>query len=175
MKIAVCGSSSNINKEIAKKAFEIGKEIGRNNILLLTGAGKGYPYEAVKGAASINGKVFGISAAKDKTEHINNYLFPTEGFTKIEYTNLGIPGRNLPLVKEADAIITISGQIGTLNEFSIAFHYSKVIGILKNSGGITDIAEQIAEICNKSNEKENIVYSPQPKELVQLVINRLNQ
>ena len=84
MKIAICGSSSITNEEIAKKAFEIGKEIAKSNILLLTGAGKGYPYEAVKGAASINGKVLGFSPAKNKEEHISRYSFPTENFTKIK-------------------------------------------------------------------------------------------
>jgi len=57
MKIAVCGSNNASDKEIVKKAFEIGKEIATNNILLLTGAGDGYPYEAAKGAFSANGKV----------------------------------------------------------------------------------------------------------------------
>ena len=175
MKIAVCGSSIITDKEISKKAFDIGKELAENNILLLTGAGKGYPYEAVKGASSVDGKVFGVSPAKDKEEHVNEYTFPTDGFTQIEYTNLGVPGRNYPLVKEADAIIIISGQTGSLNEFTIALHYNKVIGILENSGGITDMIDKIAEICNKTNEKENIVYSSEPKELVQLVINKLKQ
>ena len=52
MKIAVCGSSNSLNKEIAKKAFEIGKELAKNSVLILTGAGNGYPYEAAKGAFS---------------------------------------------------------------------------------------------------------------------------
>lgn len=141
--------------------------------MLLTGAGNGYPYEAVKGAFSVNGRVFGVSPAKDEAEHIERYSFPIEGFTKIEYTALGVPGRNYPLVKEADAIIIISGQIGSLNEFTIAFYYEKVIGILQNSGGITDLIKEISEICNKNHKKENIVYSSEPKELVQLVLNKL--
>ena len=175
MKIAVCGSSLITNSEVAKKAFEIGKEIAKNSILLLTGAGKGHPYEAAKGAFSAKGKVFGISPAKNEEEHKNVYGFPTENFSEIEYTGLGIPGRNFPLVKEADAIIVVSGQIGTLNEFTIAFHDNKVVGILKDSGGITDMLDVIAEVCNKNNEKENIVYSSEPKELVKFVISKLNQ
>ena len=173
MKIAVCGSNSVTSKEIAKKAFEIGKEIAKSNVLLLTGAGNGYPYEAAKGAFSSNGGVFGVSPANNDEDHINKYSFPTENFTQIEYTGLGVPGRNFPLVKEADAIILISGQSGSLNEFTIAFHYNKPIGILKDSGGITYIIEDIVDICNKTNEKENVVYSSDPKELVQLVINKL--
>ena len=173
MKIAVCGSSKNSNKEIARKAFEIGKELAKNNVLVLTGAGNGYPYEAAKGAFFNKGKVFGVSPAKDETEHMHKYNFPTDTFTEIEYTGLGIPGRNFPLVKEADAIIIISGQIGSLNEFTIAFHYNKPIGILSNSGGITALLKEIAEICDKNGEKGNIVYSKEPKELVQLVISKL--
>src|SRR3989338_10048224 len=167
MKIAVCGSSIITDKEIAKKAFEIGKELAEKNVFVLTGACAGYPYEAAKGAFSSDGKVFGISPAKDETEHIKKYNFPIDAFTEIEYTSLGIPGRNLPLVKEADAIIIISGQIGSLNEFTIAFNDSKPIGILEGSGGITAIIMEVAEICNKKGEKENIVYSSEPKELVQ--------
>jgi len=174
MKIAVCGSGAISDKEIAKKAFEIGKEIAKNNALLLTGACNGYPYEAVKGAFSLNGNVFGISPAKDEKEHKEKYSFSTENFTEIEYTGLGIPGRNFALIKEADAVIIISGQTGSLNEFTIAFHYGKVIGILKNSGGITDIIENIVEVCNKNDEKENVVYSD-GKEIVKLVLNKLNQ
>ncbi len=175
MKIAVCGSSSITDKEIAKKAFEIGEEIAKNDILLLTGAGKGYPYETAKGAFSVDGKVFGVSPAKDEKDHIEKYSFPTQGFTEIEYTNLGVPGRNYPLVKEADAIIIISGQTGSLNEFTIAFHYNKVIGILENSRGITPLLPKIAEICDKRGESKNIVYSSEPKELVALVLDKLKQ
>ncbi len=175
MKIAVCGSSLIADRGIARKAFEIGKEIANNNGLLLTGAGKGYPYEAAKGAFSVNGKVFGISPAKDEEEHTNMYDFPNDAFTKIEYTGLGVPGRNFPLVKEADAIIIISGQIGSLNEFTIAFHDSKVIGILEDSDGITSLLKEIAGICDKRGESKNIVYSSDPKELIALVLGKLKQ
>ena len=173
MKIAVCGSNNAVNGEIAKKAFEIGKELAENDVLVLTGAGNGYPYEAAKGAFSSNGKVLGISPAQDEEEHMGKYSFPTDSFTKIEYTDLGIPGRNLPLVEETDAIIIISGQIGSLNEFTIAFQDAKVIGILKDSGGISDRIQEIAEICDKKGDKENVIYSEDPKELVLLVLQKL--
>jgi len=172
MKIAVCGSGRALDKEIAKKAFDIGKELAKNNVLILTGSGNGYPYEAAKGAYSVDGKVFGVSPAKDEKEHVKGFNFPTKAFTEIEFTGLGIPARNFPLVKEADGIIIINGQIGSLNEFTIAFHYNKVIGILKSSGGITDILEKIADICDKKGESRNIVYSSDPKELVKLIINK---
>ena len=74
------------------------------------------------------------------------------------------------VVKEADAVIIISGQIGTLNEFTIAFYAKKPIGVLTGSGGITEIIPQIAEYCDTVGEKDKIVYEPAPKELVEKII-----
>ena len=126
MKIAICGASLEpFDKEIVKKAYEIGKEIAINNHTLRFGGCWGYPYEAAKGAFESNGKVEAVSPAKNEADHINRYRFPYDNFTEIEFTGLGIPGRNLPLVANSDAIIMISGQIGTLNEFTIAFHKKK--------------------------------------------------
>src|SRR3989338_6965466 len=169
MNIAVCGASlPPFDRETVKKSYEIGKEMSLNNHVLRFGGCRGYPYEAAKGAFENNGKVIAISPAKSKDGHINHYRFPNDNFTEIEYTGLGIPGRNIPLVTDSDAIIIISGQIGTLNEFTLAFHLKKPIGVLEGSGGITNsgIIEKIAEICNWVGEKDKIVYSEEPRELV---------
>ena len=167
MKIAICGASlPPFDNVILKKSYEIGKEIAVNNHILKLGGCWGYPYEAAKGAFENKGKVIAISPAKNKEEHINKYNFPTNNFTEINYTGLGIPGRNIPLVIESDAMIVISGQIGTLNEFTIAFYHKKPIGILEGSSGITKLVKEIAEICSRVGEKDKIVYEKEPKMLV---------
>ena len=166
MKIAVCGSGSGENKEISNKAKEIGKEIASSNNILLTGGGTGYPYAAVRGSILENGKVICYSPAKDKGEHINKYNFPFEESAEYIYTNMGIPGRNLNLVQNADAVIIIGGKIGTLNEFTIAFAENKKIGILQGSGKITEIIPEIAKICDKTGESRNIIYESNVKELI---------
>lgn len=167
MKIAVCGASlPPFDKTILKKSFEIGKEIALNNHVLRFGGCWGYPYEAAKGAFENKGKVVAVSPAKNKKEHINKYKFPANDFTEIEYTGLGIPGRNVPLVLDSDAAIIISGQIGTLNEFTLALHQKKNIGVLEGSGGITKIIKEIAEICTKAGEENRIVYENNPKRLI---------
>ncbi|MBI2661188.1 hypothetical protein HYX09_02860 [Candidatus Woesearchaeota archaeon] len=86
----------------------------------------------------------------------------------MRYTGLGIPERNLPLVKGSDAVIIIAGQIGTLNEFTIAFQEKKRIGVLSGSGGITEMLGPIAETCDNEryNMKNKVIYSDNPKELV---------
>lgn len=167
MKIAVCGASlPPFDKNVLKKAYEIGKEIAVNNNILRFGGCWGYPYEAAKGAFENSGKVIAISPAKNREEHINQYNFPADNFTEIDYSGLGIPGRNVPLVMNSNAVIIISGQIGTLNEFTIAFHQKKAIGVLEGSGGITSIIKEIAEICRKVGEEDKIVYEKEPERLV---------
>lgn len=176
MKIAVCGASlPPFDKGILKKAYEIGKEIADNKHILRFGGCHGYPYEAAKGAFQNNGKVEAVSPAKNEEEHINKYKFPYDNFTEIEFTGMGIPGRNLPLVANSDAIIVISGQIGTLNEFTIAFHEKKPIGILEGSGKITEIIKEIAEICRRVGETDAIIYEKEPEKLVKRLSELNNQ
>lgn len=170
MKIAVCGSGLDENKEILEKAKEIGREIAKSNNILLTGGGTGYPYAAVRGAILENGKVICYSPASNKEEHINKYGFPFEESAQYIYTNMGVPGRNLPLVQNADAIIIIGGQIGTLNEFTIAFAHNKKIAILENSGKLEELIPSIAKLCDKRGESKNIIYESNVKELIKKII-----
>ncbi len=176
MKIAVCGASlPPFRKDLLRKAYEIGKEIAINRHILRFGGCWGYPYEAAKGAFGNNGKVVAISPARNRAEHIGKYRFPTKNFTEIDYTSLGIPGRNIPLVADSDAVIIISGQIGTLNEFTVAFSYKKPIGVLKESGGITNVVRKIAEICSTVGEKDKVVYEKEAKRLVRRLVELHNQ
>ncbi|MBI2559061.1 LOG family protein [Candidatus Woesearchaeota archaeon] len=176
MKIAVCGASlPPFDKSVLKKSYEIGREIAVNKHVLRFGGCRGYPYEAAKGAFENNGKVKAISPAKSKEEHIRKYKFPQDNFTEIEYTGLGIPARNLPIIADSDAVIIISGQIGTLNEFTIAFHQKKPIGVLEGSGGITKLIKEIAEVCSKVGEKDRIVYEKEPSALVKNLKDLNNQ
>jgi len=168
MKIAVCGSGSTEDKAIEQKAKEIGKEIAKSNNILLNGGCNGYPYAALRGAILGNGKVICYSPAKDKEEHINNYNFPFEESAEYIFTGKGIPGRNIPLIQNADAVIILNGKIGTLNEFTIAFNENKKIGILQ-IGQLTELISQIAKVCDKKGESKNIIYSNNPEELVKKI------
>lgn len=171
MKIAVIGEGVGGDKEILEKAKEIGREIVKRKAILLTGSCLGYPYAAVKGAFEEKGKIIGVSPAKDKEEHVSVYHYPYEEFSEMRYTGLGVPGRNLSLVKEADAVIMVGGKIGSLNEFTIAYQLSKVIGVLKGSSGVTEIIEKIVEVCDKQDGRDKLViYDKEPKKLVEKVI-----
>lgn len=157
MKIAISGSGSGNNKEILEISKEIGREIAKHNHILLVGGCKGYPYAAERGALLEKGKVIVYSPAKDGREHIEKYNFPTDEGAEYAYTGLGIPKRNYPLIKNSDLVIILDGQTGTLNEFTLAFHEKKKIFVLKK-GELHKLIPKIAEVCNKTNEKDNVFY-----------------
>ena len=73
MKIAVCGSGVDNDPSLIDKARIIGREIAKSGNILITGGCWGYPYAAVKGALSENGKVISYSPAKGETEHKEKY------------------------------------------------------------------------------------------------------
>ena len=177
-RIVIIGQGSEpLKNDVLKKAKRIGELLAENHCELFTGGSNGYPYEAVKGCHEKEGETVGISPAVNEEEHHEEYGFPTEGFTRLEFTGKGIPERNYDLIEKAEAIILVGGKIGTLNEFTLAYHKGKIIGILEGSGGIANMIQEIATVCAKnnteSNETENIIYSESPDEIVSLVLERL--
>jgi len=173
MKIAVIGDKDGNDGAVLKKAHLIGKAIAATDSVLMSGGCEGYPYEATLGAFKNNGKTLAISPGKNEKEHVERYGFPLEGFSEIRFTGLGIPRRNYPLIDEADAVIMIGGKTGTLNEFTLAFHAYKVVGILEGSGGIATFIDRIAEICDRQERKEKLVYDSDPERLVKKVLEKL--
>jgi uncharacterized protein (TIGR00725 family) len=169
LKIAVCGCSRVLVNCPVSKIEEIGKEIALLGHILLTGGCSGYPHEAAKAAFKHKGKVIAYSPAKDLKEHIENYLFPTDFFSEIVFTGKGIPDRNLELVRAADAVIIVDGKVGTLNEFTIAFHYGKPIGVLLTKDCLGELLKPLAERIDKKGEKDKIIYEEDGKKIVRLL------
>ena len=171
-KIGVVGSAAGQMPEVLlNKAKEIGREIAKCNCILLSGAGPGLPYEAVKGAKDENGFTIGFSPASCLSEHVNKYEFPTEHFDVLIFTGSGLKGRNVPFIRTCDGVIAISGRIGTLNEFTMAYDEKKVIGVLKKTGGISEIIKNVVEISGKKGGK--LIYNSDPKLLVNGIIKDL--
>src|SRR5258708_14757853 len=115
-KICVSGSAdtSYCPPEVIESAEEVGRLIAQRNMILVTGATTGIPYWSAKGAKEAGGIVIGLSPAASKAAHVKSYRLPTEYHDLIIYTGFDYSGRNLLLTRAADAIITISGRVGTL-------------------------------------------------------------
>ena len=174
-KIAVSGAAEtgHCAPDALEKAKELGREIVRHHGVLVNGATTGFPYWAAIGAKEEGGFTIGLSPAATEKEHIEKYKLPVDYMDMIIYTGFDYSGRNLLLTRSADAVIVGCGRMGTLNEFTIAFEDAKPIGILIGTGGTADLIQEIVEKSHRPNEK--IVYDPDPKKLVEKVIELIRK
>ena len=156
-----------------EKAMEIGALIAKRGVVLVDGATTGIPYWAAKGAKEAGGIVIGLSPAASKAAHVRTYHLPLDYHDLIIYTGFDYSGRNLLLTRSADAIITIYGRIGTLNEFTIGFEDKKPQGILTGTGGMSD---QLHEILVKSHRgMGRTIFESDPKTLVDKVVEMIEK
>ncbi len=174
-KIVVSGAAE--TKYCHPKALELAKEVGREIVrqggVVVTGATSGIPYWAAIGAKEVAGTVIGISPAASEIAHIKTYRLPTDYHDLIIYTGFDYAGRNLLLARSADAVITVCGRMGTLNEFTIAFEDKKPIGVLTGSGGMADMVKDIIKKSHRGPGK--IVYDPNPKKLVKKLLKLVDK
>lgn len=174
-KIAVAGASQTGHcvKNIKSLAKEIGKEIVRQNCILITGATTGVPYFAAQGAKEAGGISIGFSPAASELKHKKVYKLPLNYFDVMVYTGFDYSGRNLLMTRASDGVIVVCGRMGTLNEFTIAFEDRKPIGVLVNSGGTADLIKSITRSPHRKGEK--IIYDFNPKTLVQKLVKLISQ
>lgn len=172
-KICVSGAAEtgHCSPYALERATEIGREVAKHGLVLVTGATTGAPYWAAKGAKEAGGLVIGFSPAVSQEDHIKKFDLPTDYHDFIFYTGYGYSSRNLLLIRSSDAVITVCGRIGTLNEFSIAFEDKKPIGVLRESGGIADTIREILDVAHRGDK--NVIFDPDPKQLVSSVVSAI--
>jgi uncharacterized protein (TIGR00725 family) len=166
MTMGVMGSSGGIiDREVLKRVYELGREIGLRGYVLITGACPGIPHEAVKGAKSVGGFVVGISPALNFAEHIVRFKSPVRGYDALVFTGSGLMGREIENIRSCDVVIFAGGRSGTLGEFAIAYDEAKIIGVLQETDGIADHLSTILTLVHK-NTGSILVASNQPAELI---------
>jgi uncharacterized protein (TIGR00725 family) len=160
LKIGVMGSASGpqIQDPVAReKARQLGAEIARRGHVLINGACPGLPNDALIAAQEGGGFTIGISPAFSEYQHIHEYLSPHD-HDLIMYTGLGFMERDIINIRSSDGVVIVGGGIGTLNEFTIAYDEGRPIGILTNSGGISNSIPHIVEELCQREMPPNIVF-----------------
>lgn len=174
-KIGISGAAEtgHCAMDALEKAEEIGREVAKLGLTLVTGATTGAPYWAAKGAKEEGGYVIGYSPAASESAHLKTYHLPIDYHDNIVYTGFNYAGRNLLLTRASDAVVIVCGRIGTLNEFTIAFEDDKVIGVLEGSGGAADWIKDLVAKAQRGPGK--IVYSSDVKDLVKQVVKMIDK
>lgn len=164
-KIGVMGSAEEM-PDTVEKGQALGRAIAGRDSILLTGATTGVIYVTGKAARDAGATHVGISPAHNAEEHVEKYELPLDACDAIIYTGFGLKGRNVVLVRSCDVVIFISGSIGSLNEFTIAYDEGKVIGCLTGTGGVADEIERLAKVFTKST-KSQLFYDDDPIRLIE--------
>lgn len=119
--IAVCGAGR-CDAETAALAEAVGREIGRRGLMLACGGLGGVMEAAARGAKQAGGMTLGILPGMSKDE--------ANPWIDVPVVTGLAEGRNLILVRTADALIALPGEFGTLSEIALALKIGKpVVGI----------------------------------------------
>ncbi len=175
VKICVSGAAEtgHCGLDAYEKAKELGREIAKQGAIVVTGATTGFPMYSAMGAKDECGFSIGFSPASTEHEHVDVYKLPLEYMDVVVYTGFGYAGRDLLLVRSADAVVVGCGRIGTINEFAVAFEDRRPIGILEGSWKTDEALRRIIEDAHRPNDK--IYFDSDPKALVERLIERVMQ
>lgn len=168
LKIGVMGSATGPQIEDPKSreaARKLGQEIARRGHVFINGACPGLPNDALMGAKEAEGFTVGIAPAFSEYEHVHEYHSPHD-HDLIIYTGLGFMQRDIINIRSADGVVIIGGGIGTLNELTVAYDEGRPIGILTETGGISNSVPHVIEDLCKRKIPPNMVFDADPVKLL---------
>jgi uncharacterized protein (TIGR00725 family) len=166
LKIGVMGSASGlIRPAYLELARQLGVAIAQQGCILITGACPGLPLAAAHGAHDTGALVVGISPGLSLYEHRTKYRSPVEHHDVLIFTGSGLMGREVVNIRSSDMVAIMGGRSGTLGELAIAYDEGKLIGVLLDTGGISNMVESILAVCRKDTGAE-VLYDRNPRRLI---------
>ena len=150
LQISVIGASEP-SPEAVRLAKEVGRELARRGVTIVTGGLAGVMEAACKGAKEAGGTTIGILPGSDPSE-ANPYVdIPI--CTGIGYS------RNVIVVKSGRAVIAVAGAFGTLSEIAHAL-----------GDGIPVIGLETWSISQNGQPNHSIVVAKDPLDAVEKAI-----
>lgn len=169
--VGVMGSATERVAEASRIAVKrLGRAVAQHQCVLITAATPGLPQAAVEGAREEGGLVIGISPALSRSEHIDHFDCPTEGFDVLIFSGSGLKGREIDTIRSADIVIIAGGRSGTLGEFSIAYDEGHLIGVLTGTGGISEKLTYILSMIAVKDTGASVIFERDPELLLERLI-----
>ena len=164
--ITVIGKSGKDPRDpVPEKALRMAEEVGRliaeGNGIVVTGGLSGVMEAVSRGAKAAGGLVVGILPGFDKRD--------ANEFVDIAITTGMGWMRNTLTVRAADAVIMISGGIGTLNELTVAYELKPTV-VLEGTGGWSSRIREVAYHGKHLDEAgiAELHFAQTPKEAVDM-------
>lgn len=172
--ICVSGAAKGTTVQHAHELAEAaGRRIAERGHVTLTGSTTGLPDYAAGGAKKAGGVSIGFSPAASRRDHVKSYQLPTKNYDSILCTGFDYTGRDLLLVRSADAVVMVGGRIGTLQEFAVAFEEKTPIGVVTGSGGVSDAIKGVLKAAKRN--RHTVLFDDDPVKLVDELIKILDK
>jgi len=149
-------------------AEEVGREIAKRHGILISGGLSGVMEAVSRGAKSAGGLTVALLPGLDSDE-ANPYVDVPIA------TGMGFM-RNTLVVRAADAVIMVSGGIGTLNELTVAYENKPTV-VLLGTGEWADRLPQIAFDRHYLDQRHSgyLHYASAPAEAVELAFKLVRE
>lgn len=183
MKCAVIGGShlaEGLSDDLKHAIEGLGGWLAQENIELLTGSCWGYPLLVAQACVRAGGVSVGYSPAHDLEEDRRVYGHPQEGFTRRVFLDAGHKGeyarllmRSVPLVDDADVVVSLEGNWGTLMEQTAAIVCGKPLIVLVPSGGASAIFGSVYPTLaaeNRNNYGDQVAFTQTIEEVKQEIL-----
>ncbi|TME86024.1 MAG: TIGR00725 family protein [Chloroflexi bacterium] len=143
---------------------EVGKLLAERGAVVVTGGLSGVMEAVSRGAKNAGGLVIGILPGLDKRD--------ANAYVDVAITTGMGWMRNTLVVRAADAVIMISGGIGTLNELTVAYEDKPTV-VLEGTGGWSDRIRDIAYEGKHLDEAgiNEIRFAKTPAEAVDIALS----
>lgn len=147
--VAVVGYSGRVDTapvaQIAQACVELGRELGKRYVVF-TGGRDGVMELVARGVREVGGICVGVLPFHGEDANAFN--------TINVMTGLDFQMRSFVMIKSADVVVSVGGEIGTILEVMIAYANSKPVVLFRNTGGWTDrIAPILIEGLYLDNRK----------------------
>ncbi len=144
-------------------AEEVGRLLAERGAVVVSGGLSGVMEAVSRGAKAAGGLVVGMLPGLDKRD--------ANAYVDIAITTGMGWMRNTLTVRAADAVIMISGGIGTLNELTVAYEDKPTV-VLEGTGGWSDRIREIAYEGKHLDEahRATLHFASTPREAVDLAL-----
>lgn len=164
--IAIYGRSDTVFSENdLDKAKRLGESIASIGAQILTAQFSGFVQPVIKNHRNSGGVAIGISSAKNRTEHNDQLLLPTDICDVVIYSGLGNKASVDMVNRSCDAIIFGKASIRTNDEFRSALINTKIIGLLEDD----DIFDELIDEVKFSGK---IIRLSDPEELINQIVKK---
>lgn len=111
LRIAVCGAGAS-SAEVDRIAEAVGRAIGEAGAILICGGHGGVMEAAARGADAAGGLTIGVLPGRDARD--------ASAWIDVPLPTAMGEGRNVLVVRFADAVVAVAGEWGTLSEVALA-------------------------------------------------------